>query len=182
MSPYEDAFSQKPEFRQLAADLNDLAAGVAISVLSPLTEPPAGLKSRLLGEIGPETAHANPLDSLTVDPAEAVVLTNLNGRIEWVSDAFTQMCGYSPQELRGRKPGALLQGAGTDPLTVQRIREAVQQRLPVTVSLRNYAKGGDAYWVTLSISPVSGPDGSPRGFVAIEKELSSSGVESLGLR
>jgi PAS domain S-box-containing protein len=181
MHSYEHAFADDPDFRGLASELNDLAAGAALAGLASLKAPPTELKSRLLEEIGPETGPSHPLEALAMDATEAVVLTNLKGRIEWVSPAFTQMCGYSLQELRGRKPGALLQGEGTDADAVARIREAVRTRTPITLMLRNYAKGGDAYWVNLGISPVNGPDGSPRGFVAIEKELSSDEIERLGL-
>jgi len=166
--------------RELESEFSDLAVEVALAELDAFAPPPADLRDRLLAEIGPEQGFENPLELLAVEPQEAVVLTNLRGRIEWVSPAFTEMCGYSLSELRGRKPGALLQGGETNAAEVDRIRRAVRAHQPVSAILRNYAKGGQAYWVSLSISPVHGPDGSLRGYIAIEREITPEEAGAAG--
>jgi len=52
----------------------------------------------------------------------AVVITDLDGRVTWVNASFTRITGYTMNEAVGKKPGKLLQGPETDPQTVERIR------------------------------------------------------------
>ena len=36
----------------------------------------------------------------------AVIVTDAEGRVEWVNDGFVRSTGYSLEEMSGRKPGA----------------------------------------------------------------------------
>ena len=49
----------------------------------------------------------------------AVIITDREGKIEWVNDGFERISGYTLEEASGRKPGHLLQGPDTDPETVE---------------------------------------------------------------
>jgi PAS domain S-box-containing protein len=100
-----------------------------------------------------------------------VVVTGPDRLIHWVNPAFTAMCGYSLAELKGRKPGALLQGRETDLEAVGRIREALRQHRPCRETLVNYHKDGSAYRVDLRIAPVLDDEGAPLWFVARERKL-----------
>lgn len=67
--------------------------------------------------------------------------------------AFQEITGYSEAEIIGRSC-SLLQGADTDPETVQQIRDALHQRSEVRVNILNYRKDGSPFWNDLLISPV----------------------------
>lgn len=71
-------------------------------------------------------------------PLIAHVETDVHGRLTKVDEAFTLMCGYSPEELIGKKPGSILQGAGTDPKKIDEMRAAIKTRRPCTVKIVNY--------------------------------------------
>ncbi|MBX3737534.1 MAG: PAS domain-containing protein [Candidatus Didemnitutus sp.] len=102
---------------------------------------------------------------------EAFVVTDPAGRVEWVNDAFTALCGYTLDELRGRKPGALLQGAETDRAAVGRLRGAQRAGVGCNVELVNYHKDGSRYRVAVRMSPFLDEAGTPRWFVARERKL-----------
>ena len=101
----------------------------------------------------------------------AVVITDSHGQVEWVNDAFEQLSGYSLSQLLGRSPGRLLQGAGTDPQTVVRMREARLAGRGFEAELLNYRRGGAPYWVHIKADPVQGPDGGVLRFVAVETDV-----------
>ncbi len=103
---------------------------------------------------------------------DAVVLTDTQGRVTWLNPAFTRLCGYTLDEMIGRKPGALLQGPDTDPETVSLLRHAIRERLPITVELVNYRKTGEPYMVSISLSPLRNRAGRLIGFMAVERETS----------
>jgi PAS domain S-box-containing protein len=125
-----------------------------------------------------EAAHAERLrllESVVVNANDAVVITagepldEPGPRILYVNRAFTRMTGYEPEEAEGRNP-RFLQGPGTDPAELRRMREALDKREPVRVELRNYRKDGSEFWVEISIVPVLDPSGRVTHFTAVQRD------------
>lgn len=100
-----------------------------------------------------------------------VIVTDVEGRIEWVNDAFTKITGYSHDEVVGQRPGTFLQFEQTDPVAVARISAALKARKAVQVELQNRAKDGRDYWVAIDIQPVTSVEGAHVGFMAIESDI-----------
>ena len=73
--------------------------------------------------------------------------------IVFANPAFMNMTGYSWKELIGQNC-RLLQGAETDPDTVNELRRAIQRREETAVEILNYKKNGAAFWNALFMSPV----------------------------
>ena len=105
--------------------------------------------------------------------SDAIILTDLHGRVTWTNPAFTRLSGYTLDDMRGQKPGHLLQGPDTDPESAELLHEAIRLRLPVTVELLNYRKTGEPYMVSISLSPLRNRAGRAIGFMAVERETSA---------
>ncbi len=123
---------------------------------SPRQPVPADLKAKVLARVESEPAR---------------VTTDIDGRVTEINPAFSEMCGFSFPEIRGLKPGALLQGAKTDPKAVEVIREAVRNRYPCVSEMINYHKNGSAYRVHIEIEPLRDGAGEVVGFRATETKL-----------
>lgn len=76
----------------------------------------------------------------------------------FVNQAFCELTGYAEAEMLGRNC-RFLQGPGTDPETVRRVREAIAAREDAAVELLNYRRDGTAFWNALYLSPVFDPEG-----------------------
>lgn len=167
-----EAFEVMLEYRtELRAPVAKMQEALALAALAgPIREvvPPAALRNRIL-----ESAGKIPPG---IGEPEALVVTGPGGLIEWVNPAFTAMCGYSPEELRDRKPGALLQGPETDSAAVERIRVALRAAQPCRETLVNYHKDGSRYRVDLRIMPILDDARQPLWFVARERKLHPEGV------
>ncbi len=100
-----------------------------------------------------------------------VIFTDRAGRTTWVNEGFSRATGFTLQEIRGRKPGELLQGPGTDPATIGLIRAAVAQGEPITVKLLNYTRDRRPYEVQAEIKPIDGADGTVTGFMAVQTDI-----------
>lgn len=100
-----------------------------------------------------------------------VFITDAEGCIEWVNEAFTQISGYSIAEIQGQKPGDVLQGVQTDPLTIAQMRSALATRQPFDQEIYNYTKDGKGYWVALSIAPIYQKNGELEGFIAVQTDI-----------
>lgn len=90
--------------------------------------------------------------------------------IVYANQAFTAMTGYDHSEVLGRNC-RFLQGSGTDPATVQTIREHLAEHREVHVTLRNYRKDGSLFWNDLYISPVRTPDGQLSHYVGVQHDI-----------
>jgi PAS domain S-box-containing protein len=151
--------------RAHVAALEDVGTSVLLSQATGPRAVNSVLKERLFRALDTQPRQLQP---------DGIVVTDPNGGIEWVNPAFTAMCGYGLDEVKGRKPGHFLQGPATDPAGVQRIREALRQRLACREELVNYHKSGSSYRVDIAISPILDDAGEPLWFVAREKELPSA--------
>jgi PAS domain S-box-containing protein len=105
-----------------------------------------------------------------------VVVTDVDGRIEWVNQAFERMSGYGAAELFGKRPAALLQGPATSTEARATARAAITAREPFDVELLNYGKGGRQYWVRLEAHPLFDDDGAFSGYVSIEQDTTEQRI------
>lgn len=112
---------------------------------------------------------------------EAVIITDKEGYIEWVNAGFTVITGYSYAEVKGKKPGEILQGPETDLATVSRIREKLKEKKIFKEEILNYHKNGRKYWLSLSITPVLDVNNNIEKFIAIESDITEQKNERLRL-
>ncbi len=101
----------------------------------------------------------------------SVIVTDPAGCIRWVNPAFTQLTGFGPEEIRGRTPGSLLQGPGTDPEAVRRMREAIRAGRAFRCEVLNYTKSGRACWIQVDAVPMHGDGGALEGFLSVQTDI-----------
>ena len=91
-------------------------------------------------------------------------------KIIYVNDAFTETTGYSAEEVIGETP-RIFQKEGTDKEELSKIREALEKKEPVRVTLRNFSKTGKEYWVDISILPLRDSEGEVTHFASIQRDI-----------
>ncbi len=96
-----------------------------------------------------------------------LILTDAEGRIEWVNATYERHTGYALDEIRGKLLGPLLQTEKTDLATKARIRAALQAREPISEEILNRKKGGEEYWAHLDIKPMFDDAGQHSGFIGM---------------
>lgn len=101
----------------------------------------------------------------------SVIITDNQGYIEFVNDGFTNLTGYTQEEVIGKKPGPLLQGPLTSPDTIARIRTQIREGIPFYEEILNYRKDGKSYWISLMINPVRNEAGYIEKFVSIQADV-----------
>ena len=110
------------------------------------------------------------LDRISQEPAR--VRTDANGHVVDINPAFSGLCGYTFEEIRGRKPGSLLQGAATTEDSILALRNAIRSRKSCSVEMVNYHKNQSTYRVQIELSPRFNLLGELEGFEALERKLS----------
>ncbi|MEO6523935.1 MAG: PAS domain S-box protein [Mucilaginibacter sp.] len=120
--------------------------------------------------------HLKLLESVITNTTDAVLITEAEPfdepgpRIVYVNDAFTKLTGYLPHEVIGKTP-RLLQGPKSDKQELKRLSESLRKWRPCEVSLINYKKNGDEFWINISVSPVADDKGWYTHWISINKDI-----------
>ncbi|XP_023772378.1 phototropin-1 isoform X2 [Lactuca sativa] len=97
--------------------------------------------------------------------------------IIFASDSFLELTEYSREEILGRNC-RFLQGPETDPTTVKKIRDAIDNQREVTVQLINYTKSGKKFWNLFHLQPMRDQKGEVQYFIGVQLD-GSQHVEPL---
>nr|AML78534.1 putative LOV domain-containing protein [Pittosporum resiniferum] len=97
--------------------------------------------------------------------------------IIFASDSFLELTEYSREEILGRNC-RFLQGPETDPATVRKIRDAIDNQKDVTVQLINYTKTGKKFWNLFHLQPMRDQKGEVQYFIGVQLD-GSQHVEPL---
>jgi len=99
-----------------------------------------------------------------------VVITDINGLIEYVNPRFTQLTGYASQEVIG-KNSSILKSDKTPPEEYKVLWNTITSGREWRGEFCNKKKNGDLYWVSASISPVRKKGGIIANFVGIQQDI-----------
>ncbi len=102
--------------------------------------------------------------------ANAIVITDRSGVIEWVNNAFSRLTGYSRQEAVGQSP-RLLKSEAHDKAFYQRMWQTITAGSVWQGNLTNKRKDGTLFEEEMIITPVRGDSGEITHFVAIKQDV-----------
>lgn len=134
-----------------------------------------------------ESYHLKLLESVITNTSDAVIITDaepidgIGPRIVYVNAAFTRMTGYTPEEVIGKTP-RILQGPKTDRRELDRLRHALETWQPCEVTLINYKKNGEEFWINFTVNPVADSTGWYTHWVSIERDVTKQKNEELRKR
>ena len=100
-----------------------------------------------------------------------VIITDKAGQTEWVNPSFVKMCGYTLEELKGQKPGLLLQTQATDSSVVEEMRDGVESHSGFSVEVLNQTKQGEPYWAALECTPIFNETGEVVQYIAVATDV-----------
>lgn len=102
---------------------------------------------------------------------DGVMITDYDGRIEWVNPGFTRITGHSAQEAVGQTPRILRSGKHTDAF-YQNLWQTVRSGQTWRGELYNKRKDGSIYTEQETIASVHDTGGGISHFVAIKQDIS----------
>ena len=103
--------------------------------------------------------------------ADAIIITDEDGRIAWINPAFTALTGYSAQDSIGRNPGELIKSGVQDAAFYKDLWDTIRSGHAWRGELTNRRKDGSLYSENMTITPVKNAHGAVTHFVAIKRDL-----------
>jgi PAS domain S-box-containing protein len=104
--------------------------------------------------------------------ANAIVITDSQGDIEWVNPAFEALTGYSAAEAFGLNPRQLVKSGLHDQAFYRKMWETILSGQVWRGEMINRNKAGHLYPEELTITPVTDASGQIEHFVAIKQDIS----------
>ncbi len=102
---------------------------------------------------------------------DSVIITNTEGRIEYVNPKFCEVTGYTPAEVTGKYPFILLKGEVPDEM-YNEIWDSIKSGNDWKGEYYNRKKNGERYWEYATISPIKDEDGNITHYVYVKEDIS----------
>ncbi len=102
----------------------------------------------------------------------SVVMTNLDGRIEYVNRQFLEITGYTLDEVLGQNPRVLKSGE-TSPEEYQRLWNAISHGQTWRGTFHNRKKNGELYWEQAQISPIFDEQGQITHYLGVKENITA---------
>jgi len=110
------------------------------------------------------------LSSAVEQSADMVVITDCQGKIEYVNPAFETLTGFSPEEAQGQNPRLLKSGL-QDPRFYQELWETILRGEVYRGVLANRKKNGEVYYAEKTITPVRDSEGRITHFISNDRDI-----------
>ena len=111
----------------------------------------------------------------------SIVITDLEGNIEYVNPKFTWLTGYSLEESIGKNPRILKSGT-TPPEEYSRLWEIIKSGGEWRGEFHNKKKNGELYWESALISPIKDSSGVVTHFLAVKEDITERKQMELHIR
>jgi PAS domain S-box-containing protein len=160
-----------PEFLQVVQ-----AQSHALEDLRRLTERLKKQREELRAanvQLAEQDKEKTRLSMIAARTINAVIISDVEDRIEWVNESFERLTGYTLAEVKGRTAGAVLRGPETDARAAEYARQQVEQRSAFHLELLNYTKSGKRMWISVEAHPLAGADGVHEGYMAIVTDITA---------
>ena len=103
--------------------------------------------------------------------ANAILITDIRGLIEWANPAFTHLSGWTAAEAIGRNPGELLHSGRHDPAFYKKMWDTILAGKVWQGEVVNRRKDGNYRTEEMTITPLRDPQGRITHFIAIKQDV-----------
>ena len=100
----------------------------------------------------------------------SVLVSDRQGLVEWVNEAFTTETGYAPEEIVGRAV-TMLNSPRADPATMRALAEARAEHRPLRAEVLNRRRDGREILVEVDLQPMRDAEGGPAGWIAVRRDI-----------
>jgi len=100
----------------------------------------------------------------------SVIITNTKGDIEYVNPKFTQLTGYTSEEVIGKNP-RILKSGHTKSKDYSSMWETIQSGREWRGEFYNKKKNGGLFWESASVSPIFDDKGTVTHFLAVKEDI-----------
>jgi len=110
------------------------------------------------------------LSTAVTQSASVIILTDLKGNLEHVNPKFTELTGYTSEEVIGKNP-RILKSSGLPDEIYKGMWEIISSGKIWRGEFHNKKKNGELYWEAASISPILDNQGSITHYIKVAEDM-----------
>jgi PAS domain S-box-containing protein len=122
-------------------------------------------------EATPQTAQLRLQSAALNATADAMVITDRAGFIQWVNPAFSDLTGYTAAEAVGKNSRDLVKSDRHDQAFFENLWATILSGRVWRGEIINRRKDGSLYTEEQSITPLRDPDGTISHFIAVKQDI-----------
>lgn len=122
-------------------------------------------------EIRAQEKQIRTLSSAVEQSPAAVLIVGTDGGIQYVNPQFTQVTGYTLEEVKGRNPGILRADPGTESEKYTELWKKIEAGKTWSGTFKNRKKNGEIYWAFASISGLRDHNGNIVNYVGVQEDI-----------
>jgi len=116
------------------------------------------------------------LSAAVEQSSNTVVITDIDGNIEYVNRKFYELTGYAKEEVIGQNPSFLRSGLTTDE-EYTALWSTILTGKVWEGEFRNRKKNGEVYWERIKITPVVDADDRTTNFIAVKDDITEEKIK-----
>ncbi len=106
-----------------------------------------------------------------------IIISDKNGNIEWVNNAFLNKTQSSWKDIIGKRPWDFLNYPSTSKPAIEYMKESMMKSEFFQVELENIMKDGSVCWFHIDGSPIYDDKNNLDGYVAIESDITERKIK-----
>lgn len=121
-------------------------------------------------ELKQKETEINKLKTAIEQSPVAIVMTDLDGNIQYVSPAFKDITGYSYEDVLGKNTNILKSGY-TKKSTYEDLWSTIKSGKEWRGEWKNRKKDGTIYCESITVTPIHEEDGAISGYLAVKEDV-----------
>jgi len=126
--------------------------------------------NKIIKEQNLETSYLLQQYKETIDANFIVSKTDKDGKIIFINDIFSQISGYSSEELLGKSHNIINHNENNKTIFQEMWQNITDKKVWVG-TLANRAKDGSTYYIKATISPILDLEGNVKEFISIAQDI-----------
>ncbi|NOR74121.1 MAG: PAS domain S-box protein [Draconibacterium sp.] len=128
--------------------------------------------------------HEKELKKLTTaveQSANTVVITDIEGNIEYTNPKFTELTGYTAKEILGQNPRILNAGTLSKEYYLE-MWQTISEGQIWKGEFHNKTKSGKLFWENVTITPIKNEHGKISNFLAVKEDITAKKIAEQALK
>ncbi|MBI5021968.1 MAG: PAS domain S-box protein [Ignavibacteriales bacterium] len=125
-------------------------------------------------------SELNKLKQAIEQSPASVIITDLEGKIQYVNTKFTQLTGYTSAEVIGKNP-RILKSDEKPSEDYKQLWDTITSGKEWKGEFHNRKKNGEFYWESASISPIKDSTGQITHYLAVKEDITEKKLLELQL-
>jgi len=114
--------------------------------------------------------HLGKISVAVEQSSSTVVITDIEGNIEYVNPRFTDVTGYTFEEVKGKNTRFLKTGKNDDSIYIN-LWNTILEGKEWQGELLNKKKNGELFWELITISPVKNKENKITNYIAVKEDI-----------